>query len=264
MTEKKLRRKNPGKDPRILTIAGSDPSGGAGIQADLRVFQRFGWSARSVITAVTAQNETKFFSVNPVSPKVLRDQLRGVGRCDYVKIGMLGTRGNVGEVLRYVKSAKPKAVVLDPVLRSSTGTTLLGGEAVPLLKRLFRSCTLVTPNLDEASILSGIDVETIADMKTAAKIIHKNSPGLSAVLVKGGHLTGEGKDRATDILYDGKEFYDFTVAKLPKSFHGTGCALSSSLVAYLALGNSLRQATAKSKKDLFFLLKQAAFGKRRK
>lgn len=232
----------------ILTIAGSDPCGGAGLQADLRTFQEQGFLAYSVVTAVTAQNEKKIISVNPVSPKVLRDQLKSVGRCDYVKIGMLGTKAIVREVIRYIKNSKPKIVVLDPVLCSSTGKILLETSAITDLKKLFSLCTLVTPNLSEASILSKTSVHDVASMKAAARIILKNSPGLKAVLVKGGHL----KKSATDILYDGKRFYEFKGKRFPKSFHGTGCVLSSLITALLVVGDTLKEAITKAKKNMFF------------
>ena len=234
MKTKKLRQ-----NFKILTIAGSDPSGGAGVQADLRVFQELGLCGQSVITAVTAQNEKMFIAVNPVSPRVLREQLQSVGRCDYVKIGMLGTKANVQEVIRYLKKTKPKVVVLDPVFRSSTGAVLLPPEGIRLLqKELLPLCTLVTPNLAEAETLTGLRVCTIENMKEAAQRIQCQS-----VLIKGGHLKGS----ATDVLYDGKKFYEFTSQRFKKSFHGTGCVLSSMILSYLALGYSLKQSVEQAK-----------------
>lgn len=246
--KKKLRRKTT----KILTIAGADPSGGAGVQADLRTFHYFGLLASSVVTAVTAQNEKKFISVNAVSAKVLRDQLHSVGPCDFVKIGMLGTKENAQEVIRYLKKTKPKCVVLDPVLCSTTGTRLLEKTALPLLiQGLFPLCTLVTPNLLEASILTDLPVTNLDQMKAAAITLLKNSPGLKSVLIKGGHL----QDSATDLLYDGKNFHLFSGKRFSKSFHGTGCVLSSAILAELSQNQSMKESVSKAKKYVSMMMR---------
>lgn len=237
----------------ILTIAGSDPSGGAGLQADLQVFQSLRCYGISVITAVTAQNERRFLSVNPVSAKVLKEQLASVGKVEFVKIGMLGTRENVQEVFTYLKKTKPKVIILDPVFCSSTGAFLLSQAGIHLLKKkLLPLCTLVTPNLDEAEVLTGIKVRKVRDvpsMKEAALKIYQIGSGVKAVLVKGGHLQQE----ATDVLYDGKNWKLFQAQKRwKKDQHGTGCRLSAAIVTYLALGQSLPVSIGKAKESFSY------------
>ncbi len=233
------------KLPKILTIAGSDPSCGAGIQADLEVFQTLKCRSVSVITAVTAQNERHFLSVNPVSAGILRAQLASVGKVDFVKIGMLGTRKNVQEVITYLKKTKPKVVVLDTVFCSSTGIPLLSQIGIHLLKKkLLPLCTLVTPNLDEAEVLTGMKVRDISSMKKAALKVYQIGFGVKAVLIKGGHLQQE----ATDVLYDGRHWKLFKAQKRwKKDQHGTGCKLSAAIAAYLALGQSLPVSIQKAK-----------------
>lgn len=231
----------------VLTIAGSDPSGGAGIQSDLATFSQLGLGGRAVVTAVTAQNERRFLSVNPVSSSVLRDQLLAVEETPIhaVKIGMLGTKENIQIVARFLGKKKKLPVVLDPIYQASTGAVLLEEEGWAVLPRiLFPYCTLVTPNLKEASLLTSDSCQTIPEMERAAVKIFQGSPGLKAVLIKGGHLKGE----ATDLLYTGKRFLLFTqIRKAPDDVHGTGCVLSAAIAASLADGHSLIKSVEKGK-----------------
>src|SRR3989338_396949 len=179
----------------ILTIAGSDPSGGAGIQADLRVFDHLKMEGRSAVTALTSQNAERFFSVNPVSSTLLREQLRSVlnpPRPAAVKIGMLGTEENVLAIYRFLEVEKLGPVVLDPVLKSSTGAILLEPKGVALMRQfLIPLATVVTPNLDEAEALTGLKVRTINQMKEAALRLFVACRGVRGVVIKGGHLEGE-------------------------------------------------------------------------
>ncbi len=240
----------------VLTIAGSDPSGGAGIQVDLLAFHSLGVHGATVLTAVTAQNEKRFFSLNAVSSRLLREQIQAittVHRIDAIKIGMLGTEENVFAVYRFLEQFKseykdkdkiPK-VVLDPVFKSSTGALLIDpkGTAI-LIQFLVPLVTLVTPNLDEAEVMAKRKVKTVDDMREAALHIHTVCRGVKAVLVKGGHL----KEEPVDVLYDGR---DWTVFPSRKKFirgaHGTGCALSAAIAAHLARGYSLEKAIQRSK-----------------
>jgi len=233
----------------VLSIAGSDPSGGAGIQVDLLVFRSLSVQGLSVVTAVTAQNDKRFYSLNPVPSTLLREQLRAVlqfKRPDAIKIGMLGTEGNVLAVFRFLESEKFEAVVLDPVQQSSTGAVLLPAKGMAILKDfLIPKVTVVTPNLDEARTLTGLKVRTIDQMKEAALNLYDSCRGVKAVLLKGGHLEGD----PIDVLYDGREWHLFEPReRLSHPVHGTGCAHSAALAAYLARGESIPSATRKAKR----------------
>lgn len=235
----------------MLTIAGSDPSGGAGIQADLRTFRDMGVRGLAVVTALTAQNERQFFSLNAVSPKILRQQLQAVSgiKIDAVKIGMVGTKENVVAVARFLKQIKGAKVVLDPVFRASTGAILLEPDGIPALKKLLIPlATVVTPNLDEAEILTGMKVRSPEEMKEATQALHQSGRGVKAVLIKGGHLKGD----PVDLLYDGRNTHLFTGKRWPgPSPHGTGCVLSSAITACLAKGLGLRASVGKAKRFVF-------------
>ena len=235
----------------ILTIAGSDPSGGAGIQADLATIRLLGLRGISVITAVTAQNARQFYSVNSVSPKILQSQLDAVcdaGPFHAIKIGMLGTEENVQVVARFLKRMQDIPVILDPVFHSSTGEELLTRKGiVSLRKYLIPLATLVTPNLQEASILYSQKVDSVEHMKEAAQWIYKTCSGVLGVLIKGGHLERE----VTDIFFDGKEWLSFCIKKkLPQDVHGTGCVLSAAIASYLAMGDSLKVSIQKAKSQV--------------
>ena len=235
----------------VLTIAGSDPSGGAGIQADLQTFLAFGVRGLTAITALTAQDETRFLSLNPVSSKILQEQLKAVSKIkiDAIKIGMLGTRENVVVVAHFLKRMKGVKVVLDPVFRSSTGAVLLDLDGISLLKDLLIPlATVVTPNLDEAEILTGMKVRSLEEMKEAAQTLYRSCRGVKAVLIKGGHLKGA----PTDLLFDGRHHHLFPAKRWPgPSPHGTGCVLSSAIAANLALGVSLNESVEQAKRHLF-------------
>jgi len=232
---------------KILTIGGSDPSGFAGIQADLLTFSKFGTRGLSAITAITAQTEKGVKAIWPVSPVLVKKQVETLlekFRIDAVKIGMLGTVENVGAVKKLIRKWKLKNIVLDPVMRSTGGYPLLDRKGIGSLKKLLGSVTVVTPNLSEAGIISGISVKTIEDMERAAKKIH--SLGCRYVLIKGGHLKGA----PVDVLYDGKRVFYFKGRRIkgaPKKFHGTGCLLSSAIAAGLARGKNVAEAIKDAK-----------------
>ncbi|HLE09476.1 MAG TPA: bifunctional hydroxymethylpyrimidine kinase/phosphomethylpyrimidine kinase [Thermodesulfobacteriota bacterium] len=224
---------------KILTIGGSDPSGFAGIQADLLTFSKFGTRGLSAITAITAQTEKGVKATGPVSPVLVKKQVETLlekFRIDAVKIGMLGTVENVGAVKKLIRKWKLKNIVLDPVMRSTGGYPLLDRKGVGSLKKLLRYVTVVTPNLSEAGIISGIKVKNIKEMEGAAKRIHRL--GVKYVLIKGGHLRGA----PVDVLYDGKRFIYFRTGRIKgpsERFHGTGCLLSSAIAAGLAMGKRI-------------------------
>lgn len=229
--------------PVALTIAGSDSSGGAGIQADLKTFHRFGVYGASVITAVTAQNTTDISAIHPIPPEIVVEQYRQVMKdikVDAVKTGMLMNVGIIKALARAFEEYPPPNLVVDPVMISSSGTSLLDPTALEaMIELIFPRAVLVTPNLNEASALLKSDpIETIESMKEASVEIQKL--GQAAVLVKGGHLP-ENED-AVDILNEGKETEEFRASRLTmKNVHGTGCTHSAAITAGLAKGTAIRE-----------------------
>ena len=230
----------------LLTIAGSDSSGGAGIQADLKTFAAHGAFGMSVITAVTAQNTCGVTMVQNISAEVVRAQIEAVFddiRVDAVKIGMVSQPEIISAIACELRRYKPQVIVLDPVMISKSGYNLLEPEAcATLIGELLPLATLVTPNLPEAEAITGMRLANKDDMLPAAKKII--ALGAKAVLVKGGHLA----DTADDLLYDGEKALWLPGERLlNNNTHGTGCTLSSSLAANLARGMTLAQAAAASK-----------------
>ena len=251
----------------MLTIAGSDPSGGAGIAVDLTTFHALGVQGLPVVTAVTSQTESKFFSANPLSGRLLREQMRAVLEIhhehpiDAVKIGMLGTEENVLAVYRFLLQSKIPQVVLDPVLKSSTGAILLDIKGMNVLRELLIPlATVLTPNLDEAEALTKLQVRSLETMKEAALHLHSAHNGVGAVLIKGGHLKKESLPESqgpTDILYDGQDWTEFpSKKKFSRDVHGTGCALSAALAAHLARGESLQQSVKGAKEFVIHYLQK--------
>ncbi len=221
-----------------LTIAGSDPSGGAGFQADLKVFLRFGLSGASVPTALTVQAPTGVKSIEAVDAKLVKRQLDALlmdFRPAAVKVGMLPS----GEIVRAVARAltplvrKRVPIIIDPVLQASSGARVLPRKDVALfLRHLVPLATLITPNVTEAAELSGLTVSAVRrDTQDVIRALLKTGP--QAVLVKGGHLSG---DEAVDILGTKEDVVMYSLPRVPRrrSVHGTGCALSSAITALLA------------------------------
>ncbi len=240
-----------GRRPLLLTIAGSDPSGGAGLQGDLKVFLRFGVSGAAVPTAVTVQSTSGVRSVNPLPAPLVAAQLAALladVRPAAVKVGLLGRGATVEAVARALSplARRGTPIVLDPVLAASSGLRLLPRSAVPaLVRRLLPLATLVTPNLAEAAELAGLPVADVRrhPLETAQVLLQA---GARAVLLKGGHLPGP---RATDLLVTPGRA---TFLSLPRRHgrrrvHGTGCALASAIAALLARGRTLEQAVEGAK-----------------
>ncbi len=229
-----------------LSIAGSDPSGGAGIQADLKTMTLNGVYAMSAITALTVQNTTGVQDVLPVPPAFLAGQIDAVFqdiRPDAVKVGMVPSAALAEAAAERLAFYKAENIVVDPVLASTSGHDLTGAEAVSVLReRLLPLAALVTPNIPEAEALSGVAIHSPADMETAARII-ADSCGC-AVLVKGGHAAGG----ADDLLWAGGRaaWYPGRRVENPNS-HGTGCTLSSAIAADLAKGFALEEAVRRAK-----------------
>ena len=231
--------------PVALTIAGSDPSGGAGIQADLKTFHQFGVYGEAAITLLTVQNTNRVDRVEMVSSGLVLEQIKAVIEDippGAAKTGALGTRETI-EAIGGAAREWSFPLVVDPVMLSKHGAQLLSADAVQAFVRiLLPRAYLVTPNVPEAAALSGVDVGTLADMKIAARKL--SDSGAKAVLVKGGHLSGA----AIDVLYAGGEWYEFEAARIDTPHtHGTGCTYSAAITAELAKGRSLLEAVAKAK-----------------
>ncbi len=227
---------------RALTIAGSDSGGGAGIQADLKTFTAFQVYGLSVLTAITAQNTLGVQGVETLPPDFVTLQIRSVLSdigADAGKTGMLATNEIVAAVAEGVREFQLPNLVVDPVMVSATGHRLLDEDAVEAVKTLlFPLATVVTPNLDEATILWGEKVKDLNGMKEAAKAIKALGPRY--VLVKGGHLSGP---KILDVLYDGNRFEVWHTPKIPTEHtHGSGCTISAAIAAGLAKGHKVKEA----------------------
>lgn len=235
--------------PVALTIAGSDSGGGAGIQADLKVFFALGCHGTSALTALTAQNTVGVHGVHPIPEEFVVDQLRAVTSDMDVaaaKTGMLGSAGMVEAVADSVAEHAIRPLVVDPVSVSKHGDRLLSDDALGAYKkRLFPLARLITPNLHEAGALLGCDIATTMEAEDAARALFDLGP--DAVLVKGGHLEDQPAD-AVDLLYDGAEMVRLAGPRFEtRDTHGTGCALSAAIAARLARGDDLRAAVSFAK-----------------
>jgi hydroxymethylpyrimidine kinase/phosphomethylpyrimidine kinase len=224
----------------VLSIAGSDSGGGAGIQADIKTITSLGAHALTVLTALTAQNSFGISAIHPVPPGFIARQIKAVVEDrppDSVKVGMVFTAAAVKAVSRMIAEYNLSPVVVDPVLRASTGRLLLEPGAIRALReRLLPLATVVTPNLDEAELLTGRRVRSLKEMERAAIEIFRLGP---QVVIKGGHLKREG----SDVFFDGKDVTVFSGKKIASpSTHGTGCVFSSAVATLLALGENLKEA----------------------
>lgn len=224
----------------LLSVAGFDPTSGAGVSLDLRVFQRLGFYGMSILTSLTAQNTEKVKEVHCLPQEFLRSQCEALQEDIFIsgiKVGMLGCGENISIIKDILRDHLAVPRVVDPVLKSSSGTWLIEREAIPeYISGIKRKASLLTPNREEASLLSGMKVQTEEEMKKAAEKIYS----LSSIpcLITG----GDSSKKTTNLLYDGKSFHLFKKEKIKKKVHGTGCCLSSSLLAFLVKGNSLEKA----------------------
>lgn len=233
--------------PQVLTIAGSDSGGGAGIQADIKAMSANGVFAMSAITAITAQNTEEVTEVFELPTSIIAAQIDAIFD-DFdvaaVKTGMLSSTAVVEMVAKMLKPQEVRLLVVDPVMISKSGHQLLKPDAIEAVKKqLLPLALLVTPNVHEAQLLSGIAITSLADARRAAKVIH--GFGCRHVLIKGGHLLVE---RATDLLYDGRYFNVFKGEFIDTPHtHGTGCTFASAIAAHLARGKSLNDAVQTAK-----------------
>lgn len=244
------------KIARALTIAGSDSSSGAGIQLDLKVFERLGVYGLSAVTAVTAQNTRGVQKIHKVPPRIITAQMDSVVRdigVDACKIGMLYHATAVEAVAERIARREIPSVVLDPVLTAKDGTYLLTGRGIPRMKRRLIPATLVvTPNVPEAEILAKMTIRSMDDMKQAAAAIQ--GLGCRYVLIKGGHLEGN----PVDLLFDGETYTELPGVRVEGApVHGTGCAFSSALTARIALGDNVPEAARFAKEFVAELIQSA-------
>lgn len=234
----------------VLTIAGSDPSGGAGIQSDLRTFSAFKVRGLSAITAVTAQNSEKVSSVLPVPWRLLKEQIETLldeFKIDAAKTGMTGSLENIKVLKRLLKAGRLPNLVMDTVLCSTSGRALIDKDGADGLRSILPYAMIVTPNLPEARALTGMMIRDISGMERAAVAL--SGMGAKNVLIKGGHLAGE----PVDVLFDGKSFTYLEGRRLKggrAAFHGTGCILSAAIAANLAKGNGVKAAVRSAKRFL--------------
>lgn len=229
-----------------LTIAGSDCSGGAGIQADIKTILAHGVYAMSVVTALTAQNTCGVFAIHDVPSNFLKQQLDAVFediRPDAVKIGMIGDSDRIHTIADRLRFYRATRVVLDPVIVATSGAKLMQDSAIEALKdSLFPLSAIITPNIAEAEVLTGLPIRSHADMEQAAKKIADRYS--CAVLIKGGHR----QEDADDLLYENGEMIWLSGERIDNpNTHGTGCTLSSAIAANLAKGLKLRESVALAK-----------------
>jgi hydroxymethylpyrimidine/phosphomethylpyrimidine kinase len=231
--------------PILLTIAGFDPSCGAGTAADLKTFAAHGCYGVAAITSITVQNTQGVVAVHNTPSAELREQLEALaGDCEIaaVKIGMLGNRGNAAVVAEFLDTHKIAHVVHDPVMKSSSGAELLDAGGIKFIAaELLKRSSVITPNVPEAELLTGLAIKDLGNMEDAARKIVEM--GARAVIVKGGHL-----ERAVDVLFDGNDIVVFGGDKVKTDHtHGTGCTLASAIAAQLAGGRTLVEAATLAK-----------------
>lgn len=230
---------------RVLTIAGSDSGGGAGIQIDIKTATTIGCDSSTVITALTAQNLREVRLVEPVSATMVEAQIRAVFddiRIDAVKIGMLGSAATAAIVGRLLEQYSPQIVIADPVLIATSGGKLGSlGTAEAIVKHIVPRCTLLTPNINEATALTGIAIESDDDGAKVWEWLRRR--GLRAMLLKGGHAQRWQKSNIIDALYTEQDAQRYCSERLEsRNTHGTGCTLSTAIASYMARGEELADA----------------------
>ena len=226
---------------KVLIIAGSDSSGGAGIQADIKTVTSLGSYAMTAVTAVTSQNTNGVFSINYIPSKEVSKQIEFTSKDikpDAIKIGMLHSKNTIKCVLKSLKKIKVKKIILDPVMVAKGGTKLINNKSINILKsHLLKNVSLITPNIPEAEILTKVKIKNIDDMILASKILIKL--GAKNVLLKGGHLHIE---ILRDVFLNRNEMKIFKNKKIKtKDTHGTGCTLSSAIATYYSCGKTLKK-----------------------
>jgi len=249
----------------VLAIGGSDPSGGARVQADIKTLDDIGLAGISAITAITAQNDDQVLAIHPTPADVLTQQLSTAcsgKKLSAVKIGMVATKANARAIAWFLKHMDAPHIVIDPILHSSSGTSLLEADALPFYRQhLLPLATVITPNIPEASALAGMQIAGLDAMRKACEIIHRDTIKLRdkiekplAVIVKGGHLEGD----AIDVLFDGEKYHSFTASRITgTSPRGTGCRFASAIAAHLAKGETLLTAVNRAKDYMAWYIEKA-------
>jgi hydroxymethylpyrimidine/phosphomethylpyrimidine kinase len=231
--------------PKVMTIAGSDSGGGAGIQADLKTFTVLGTFGTSAITAITAQNTLGVEAVQLLPPDIVRAQIRAVLSdigTHAAKTGMLGDEAIIIAVADLIEEFQVPNLVVDPVMIAKSGHHLLQPEAREALANcLFPLAKVITPNIQEAEAIIKQEIKSLPEMRFAAKRLHSLGPAW--VVIKGGHLSGE----AIDLAFNGADFYELKGNRAPYTPHGTGCTFSAAIAAYLAKGLEVLPALEKAK-----------------
>ena len=237
-----MSRLNPKTKKILLSVAGFDPTSGAGVTLDLKVFQKYGYHGMSILTSITSQNTQKVKKVHCPPTSFLSEQyhhLREDVEFAGIKVGMIGCEANIGLIAKILSGNENLPIVIDPVFKSSSGKWLYKKKSIPAYMDVIKGiASLLTPNLAEAEWISRMKVATVKDMHTSAEIIFDMTS--IPCLIKGGHLP----DQKVDLLFDGKTFYRFKNKKLKGSIHGTGCFLSSSILCHLVNGSPLDQAVS--------------------
>ncbi|HOP65018.1 MAG TPA: bifunctional hydroxymethylpyrimidine kinase/phosphomethylpyrimidine kinase [Spirochaetota bacterium] len=241
----------------LLTIAGSDCSGGAGIQADLKTFSAHGTFGMSVIVSVVAENTSRVISIQDISTDIIKDQIDAVFEdinVDGVKVGMLSGIDQMKAVAEKLREYSPANVVIDPVMIAKGGCALMHPDALEtLIQEIIPLAYVLTPNIPEAETITGMKISSIDDMKNAARKIH--GMGAANVIIKGGHLESGDAD---DILFDGREFRSYKTRRIDtKNTHGTGCTFSSAIAANLAKGLDLDSAVTEAKEYITMAIEHA-------
>ena len=225
---------------KILIIAGSDSSGGAGIQADIKTITSLGSYAMTAITAITSQNTSGVLSIESVSPKEISKQIEFTAKDikpDAIKIGMLHSEKVIKTVFKSLKKINAKRIILDPVMVAKGGAKLINDNSIQLIKKILDRVDLITPNIPEAEILTSYKINSKEDMIYAANILVKK--GAKNVLIKGGHLNSK---YSYDILLTNKKLIIFKNKRIKtKNTHGTGCTLSSAIATFLSCGKPLKK-----------------------
>ncbi len=246
---------------KVLTIAGSDCSGGAGIQADLKTFSAHGVYGMSVIVSVVAENTFRVIDIQDITPDMIEKQIDAIFEdigTDAVKVGMLSQPQCMMAVARKLRAYHPGNVVIDPVMYAKNGCALMNPDAIDtLIQEILPLADLLTPNIPEAEKIAQMEIHSTDDMKQAAKVIC--GLGAKGVLVKGGHAAGD----ALDVLYDGQQFSCYSTERIDtKNTHGTGCTYSSAIASNLALGLNMADAVGKAKEYVTTAIRHAlAIGK---
>lgn len=239
----------------LLSIAGYDPTSGAGILLDTQTFMQMGFHGVGIVTALTAQNTECVRGTFFPPSDFLEEQYHALSddiEISGIKVGMLGSRQNIPVIAQILSKNPEIPLVVDPIIRSSSGYWLLDkADLSAYTETIGPKASLLTPNIHEAKLLSGIDIRDINDMKKAAeRIFHTIT---APCLLKGGHL----KDPPTDVLYDGKKHTLFANEKIERAVHGTGCFLSSSILGYLVLGHSIQKSCKLAIQDTSHAIKNA-------